>query len=62
MATSPTVATVGAAKFFVFFVTKGHAAIPAVSSDHVYVGFVNKFHRGILKRKAPTGGAFRGVG
>jgi hypothetical protein len=59
MATAPAVATIGTAKFFVFFVTKRHAAIPAVASDDVDKGFVNEFHRGILKNKAPTSGALK---
>ena len=53
-----TVATVGAAKFFVFFVTKRDAAVPAVAGDHVDIRFIYEFHGGILKRKAPTSGAF----
>ena len=59
MATAPAVATIGATKFFVFFVTKRHATIPAVASDDVDKGFVNEFHRGILKNKAPTSGALK---
>ena len=59
MAASPTVAAVGATKFFVFFMTKRHATVPAVASDDVDKGFVNEFHKGILKNKAPTSGALK---
>jgi hypothetical protein len=34
------------------------AAVPAITGDDVNKGFVNKFHEAILKRKAPTCGAF----
>ena len=61
MAAAATVAAVGSAKFFVFLMTKRHAAIPAVASDDVYIRFINKFHGTIFKRKAPTSGAFDGV-
>ena len=42
MATASAVATIGATKLFVFFVTKRHATIPAVASDDVDKGFVNE--------------------
>jgi hypothetical protein len=59
MATATTVAAIGAAKFLVFLMTKRHAPVPAVASDDVDKGFVNEFHRGILKNKAPTSGALK---
>ena len=59
IAAAPAVAAVGAAEFFVFFMTKRDAAIPAVSGDDVNKGFVDKFHKTILKRKAPTCGALQ---
>jgi len=57
MTTASTIAPVGAAKLFVFFVTKRDTAIAAISCGNVYISFVNKFHTGILKKKAPTSGA-----
>jgi hypothetical protein len=41
---SATVATIGAAKLFVLFMPERDAAVPAIASSDVNVGFVNKFH------------------
>jgi hypothetical protein len=43
-----TVTTVGAAKFFVFFMPKRDAARPAISCRNVDISFVYKFHDAIL--------------
>jgi hypothetical protein len=42
--TSASVATIGAAKLFVFFMPERDAAVPAIARGDVNVGFVNKFH------------------
>jgi len=44
MAATATVATVGTAKLFVFFMPKRDAASATISSGDVNVGFVNEFH------------------
>jgi hypothetical protein len=43
MAATATVATVGTAKLFVFFMPKRDAASATISSGDVNVGFVNEF-------------------
>ncbi len=44
MATTATVATIGTAKLFVFFMPKRDAARPTVSSRDINIGFVNELH------------------
>mgnify|MGYP007129515509 CR=1 FL=1 len=43
-ATTPTITAIGAAKLFVFFVPKGHTAIPAIASGYIDIGFIDEFH------------------
>jgi len=56
MATAPAVPSVGATEFFVLFVAKRDAAVPAIASGDVDKGFVYKFHNAILKRKLQQAG------
>jgi hypothetical protein len=44
VATAATIAAVGAAKFFVLLMTERDAAVPAIASGDVNIGFVNEFH------------------
>ncbi len=44
VATTPTITAIGAAKLFVFFVPKGHTAIPAIASGYIDIGFIDEFH------------------
>jgi hypothetical protein len=45
MATTATIATVGATKLFVLFVPKRNAAVTTITCGNVDRDFVNKFHK-----------------
>jgi hypothetical protein len=44
VAASATIAAIGATKFFVLLMTERDAAVPAIASGDVNIGFVNEFH------------------
>ena len=66
MAATSAVATVGAAEFFVLFVPKRNAAIPAIAGGDVDIGFVYKFHglsliKGVKNESPDKSGLCRGT-
>jgi hypothetical protein len=59
--TSAAVATIRAAKLFVFLVPEGRTTIATVTSGNIDIGFVNELHGRILESentKGPQGGPF----